>query len=77
MSGRSDLGTTTKWYVMGRWNIGDDTTAGDITAPPYPNKADATGNIAVDTFVAGAGRSLDRWPRGARDVLGEFLSDAI
>jgi hypothetical protein len=61
MSGRSDLGTTTKWYVMGRWNNGDDTTAGDIHRTSVPNQADATGNIAVDTFVAGSGRSLDRW----------------
>jgi hypothetical protein len=61
MSGRSDLGTTTKWYVMGRWNNGDDTTAGDIHRTSVPNQADATGNIAVDTFVAGSGRYLDRW----------------
>jgi hypothetical protein len=46
---------------MGRWNNGDDTAAGDIHRTSVPNQADATGNVAVDTFVAGSGRSLDRW----------------
>ena len=30
MAGHTDLGTTTKWYVLGRWGSGDDTSAGDI-----------------------------------------------
>jgi hypothetical protein len=61
MSGHSDQRTTTKWYVLGRWNSGDDTAAGDIHRTSVPNQADATGDVAVDTFVAATGRSLDRW----------------
>lgn len=61
MSGRTDLGTSTKWYVLGRWSGGDDTGAGDIHRTSVPNQGDSDGFVAVDTFVAGTGRSLDRW----------------
>jgi len=61
MSGRTDLGTSTKWYVLGRWSSGDDTAAGDIHRTSVPSQGDANGSVAVDTFVAGTGRSLDRW----------------
>jgi hypothetical protein len=61
MSGRSDEGTTTKWYVLGRWNRGDDTAAGDIHRTSVAGQGDTTGTVSVDTFVARAGRSLDRW----------------
>lgn len=61
MSGYSDLGTQTKWYVLGRWNRGDDAAAGDIHRTSVPDQADTTGEVAVDTFVAATGRSLDRW----------------
>jgi hypothetical protein len=61
MSGRTDLGATTKWYVLGRWSSGDDTAAGDIHRTSVPAQGDTNGSVAVDTFVAGTGRSLDRW----------------
>jgi hypothetical protein len=61
MSGRSDQGTSTKWYVLGRWNRGDDTAAGDIHRTSLSGQKDTTGDVSVDTFVAGPGRSLDRW----------------
>ncbi|WP_433165749.1 peptidase C39 family protein [Kribbella sp. CA-247076] len=61
MSGRTDLGSTTKWYVLGRWSSGDDTAAGDIHRTSVPSQGDANGSVAVDTFVAAKGRSLDRW----------------
>jgi hypothetical protein len=61
MSGRSDLGTSTKWYVLGRWSDGDDTAAGSIHRTSVPNQEDTVGDVAVDTFVANDGRSLDSW----------------
>jgi uncharacterized protein YvpB len=61
MSGRTDLGTSTKWYVLGRWSSGDDTAAGDIHRTSVPSQGDMNGSVAVDTFVAANDRSLDRW----------------
>jgi hypothetical protein len=61
MSGRTDLGTSTKWYVLGRWSSGDDTAAGDIHRTSVPAQGDTDGSVAVDTFVAAKDRSLDRW----------------
>jgi len=61
MAGRTDLGTTTKWYVLGRWTGGDDTAAGDIHRTSVPSQGDTNGSVAVDTFVAATGRSLNSW----------------
>jgi hypothetical protein len=61
MAGQTDLGTTTKWYVLGRWASGDDTAAGDIHRTSAPNQGDTNGSVAVDTFVAATGRSLNNW----------------
>jgi hypothetical protein len=61
MAGQTDLGTTTKWYVLGRWASGDDTAAGDIHRTSVPNQGDINGSVAVDTFVAATGRSLNNW----------------
>ncbi|TWD81591.1 peptidase C39-like protein [Kribbella amoyensis] len=61
MAGRTDQGTATKWYVLGRWSGGDDTAAGDIHRTSVPSQGDANGSVAVDTFVAETGRTLDRW----------------
>lgn len=61
MAGHTDLGTTTKWYVLGRWTSGDDTAAGDIHRTSVPSQGDTNGSVAVDTFVAASGRSLDSW----------------
>jgi hypothetical protein len=61
LAGQTDLGTTTKWYVLGRWASGDDTAAGDIHRTSVPNQGDTNGSVAVDTFVAATGRSLNNW----------------
>ncbi|HWD80426.1 MAG TPA: C39 family peptidase, partial [Kribbella sp.] len=61
MAGVTDTGTTTKWYVMGRWSGGDDTTASDIHRTSVPNQGDANGSVAVDTFQAATGHWLDQW----------------
>ncbi|MFC5267693.1 peptidase C39 family protein [Kribbella qitaiheensis] len=61
MAGRTDLATTTKWYVLGRWSSGDDTAAGDIHRTSVPSQGDTNGSVAVDTFVAATGRTLDSW----------------
>lgn len=61
LSGRSDLGETTKWYVLGRWNSGDDIAGGAIHRTSVPDQEDAVGDVAVDTFVANNGRSLESW----------------
>lgn len=61
MAGRTDLGATTKWYVLGRWSGGDDTAAGDIHRTSVPSQGDTNGSVAVDTFVAATGRSLSSW----------------
>jgi hypothetical protein len=60
-SGRTDQGTPSKWYVLGRWGAGDDTAAGDIHRTSVPGQGDATGTVAVDTFMAASGRSLTDW----------------
>ncbi|TCC43951.1 peptidase C39 family protein [Kribbella capetownensis] len=61
MAGQTDAGTTTKWYVLGRWSGGDDTAAGDIHRTSVPSQGDADGSVAVDTFTAASGHWLDRW----------------
>jgi hypothetical protein len=61
MAGTTNLGATTKWYVLGRWSGGDDTAAGDIHRTSVPSQGDADGSVAVDTFQAASGKWLDRW----------------
>ncbi|WP_328988621.1 peptidase C39 family protein [Kribbella sp. NBC_01245] len=61
VSGRTDLGATSKWYVLGRWGAGDDTAKGDIHRTSVPSQGDTNGYVAVDTFVAASGRSLTDW----------------
>jgi hypothetical protein len=61
VAGRTDTGTTSKWYVLGRWGAGDDTAAGDIHRTSVPSQGDDVGSVAVDTFVAASGRSLQDW----------------
>ncbi|HET6743142.1 MAG TPA: peptidase C39 family protein [Kribbella sp.] len=61
MAGTTNLGTTSKWYVLGRWSGGDDTAAGDIHRTSVPSQGDADGSVAVDTFQAATGKWLDRW----------------
>jgi hypothetical protein len=61
MAGTTNLGTATKWYVLGRWSGGDDTAAGDIHRTSVPSQGDGDGSVAVDTFQAATGKWLDRW----------------
>lgn len=56
MRGVTALGTT-GWKVMGRW-AADDTT---IARTSVPAQTDADGSIAIDTWVATAGRELTSW----------------
>ncbi|NYI04788.1 C39 family peptidase [Allostreptomyces psammosilenae] len=54
MRGRTHTGTLTAWYVMGRWASGDR----DVHRTSVDGQGDADGTVAVDTFVAAAGRAL-------------------
>jgi hypothetical protein len=57
LRGVTALGTTTTWYVMGRWAASDTflprTSVGGQTT--------ADGTIAIDTFMAAAGHGLTRF----------------
>src|SRR5262245_17771130 len=57
LRGVTALGTTTKWYVMGRWAASDQF----IRRTSVPAQADADGTIAIDTFVAASGHGLNRF----------------
>lgn len=57
MRGVTELGNTTKWYIMGRW-AADDTV---IRRTSVPTQGDLDGFIAIDTFVAREGHALTSW----------------
>ncbi|OLC57315.1 MAG: hypothetical protein AUH85_03600 [Chloroflexi bacterium 13_1_40CM_4_68_4] len=48
MQARTDKGTTTKWYILGRWTFGD----GTIYRTSVGGQGDADGFVAIDTFFA-------------------------
>lgn len=48
LQARTERGTTTKWYVMGRWAESD----ADIHRTSLPGQGDDDGDVAVDTLVA-------------------------
>jgi hypothetical protein len=48
MRGVTDKGTSTKWYVLGRWAYGDDT----IYRTSVGGQGDANGFVSIDTFFA-------------------------
>jgi hypothetical protein len=54
MRGTTNAGTTTKWYVMGRWASGD----GDIHRTSLGGQGDTDGTIAIDTFLSRKGVTL-------------------
>jgi hypothetical protein len=59
MRGHSTAGTTTKWYVMGRWTSQMPSEAtGDISRTSVGSQGDADGTIAIDTFLAAKGVAL-------------------
>jgi hypothetical protein len=57
MRGVTELGTTTKWYNLGRW-AADDV---QMFRTSVPAQGDADGSVAIDTFVASAGHGLTAW----------------
>ena len=59
MHGTTTTGTTTKWYVMGRWTSQMPSEAsGDIHRTSVGGQGDADGSIAIDTFFAAKGVAL-------------------
>jgi hypothetical protein len=54
LAGTTTAGTTTGWYDLGHW-AGDDS---GIPRTSVPGQRDEDGHVAVDTFVAAAGRAL-------------------
>jgi hypothetical protein len=52
MHGTTNAGTTTKWYVMGRWTSQMPSATGDIHRTSVGGQGDADGFIAIDTFIA-------------------------
>ena len=58
MHGTTTAGTTTKWYVMGRWTSQMPSAAGDISRTSVGLQGDADGTIAIDTFFAAKGVAL-------------------
>lgn len=57
MRGVTQLGTFTKWYVLGRWADGDS----EIHPTSVPAQGDDDGFVAIDTFVARDGRAWTNW----------------
>jgi hypothetical protein len=59
MQGTTTAGTTTKWYVMGRWTSQmPSEPSGDIHRTSLGGQGDAEGTIAIDTFFAAKGVAL-------------------
>jgi hypothetical protein len=54
LRGTTVAGTTTKWYILGRWAAGDN----EIHRTSVPLQGDADGFVAIDTFVAADGHAL-------------------
>jgi len=54
MRGTTNAGTTTKWYVMGRWASGDS----DIHRTSLSGQGDTDGTVAIDTFLTREGVKL-------------------
>jgi len=57
LRGVTELGNTTKWYVMGRW-AADDT---ELHRTSVPSQGDEDGFVAIDTFVARDGHALSSY----------------
>jgi hypothetical protein len=59
LQGTTTAGTTTKWYVMGRWTSQmPSETTGDIHRTSQGGQGDADGTVAIDTFLAAKGVAL-------------------
>jgi len=57
LRGLTSAGTTTKWYVMGRW-AADDAL---FSRTSVPGQRDADGTVDIDTFIATSGTGLVGW----------------
>ncbi len=57
LRGVTPAGSTTKWYVLGRWAADD----AEFTRTSVPGQDDADGQVNIDTFVAASGAGLTRW----------------
>jgi peptidase C39-like protein len=57
LRGTTAAGTTTKWYVMGRWAADDH----QIYRTSVPAQSDVDGTVSIDTFVATSGHGLTAW----------------
>lgn len=57
MRGTTTQGSTSKWYVLGRW-AEDDTYLHRTSAG---SQRDADGRVAIDTFVAADGHEMDSY----------------
>jgi Peptidase_C39 like family len=57
LRGVTSAGTTSKWYVMGRW-AADDAA---FSRTSVPGQGDADGTVDIDTFVAASGGGFVRW----------------
>jgi len=57
MRGVTQLGNTTKWYVLGRW-AADDTY---LARTSVPSQGDTDGSVSIDTFVAATGHGWTAW----------------
>ena len=59
MHGTTTAGTTTKWYVLGRWTSQMPSEASaDIHRTSLGGQGDADGTVAIDTFLAAKGVAL-------------------
>ncbi|MCG5217528.1 C39 family peptidase [Streptosporangium soli] len=78
LCGRTESGTLTKWYIMGRWASGEET----IHRTSLPGQGDDDGDVAVDTFVAArpivAYRlRLTLYGEGARVMSASVMASAV
>jgi hypothetical protein len=57
LRGVTAAGTTTKWYVMGRWAADD----AQFSRTSVPGQGDTDGTVDIDTFVAEGETGLRTW----------------
>ncbi len=54
LRGTTEAGTTTKWYILGRWASSDE----EMHRTSVPSQGDADGTVFIDTFAAAEGHAL-------------------
>jgi len=64
MRGRTNSGTETKWYVMGRWASDD----ADFHRTSVSGQGDTDGNISTDTFYSNSGVTLQNYQLRSRST---------